>query len=197
MAFEGKWVSLQPGWLRRTTWIFTCIDLGSWAMLDPWVMWFWFTWFTGLVYWVHRHPQSLVWEASGKALGIEAGIMVTSSLLRNQRFHNVIWPDSSILIWYWWLVRVSTTWPVVFHQHLFRLRLFFPLEVSTGYVLCGLTSLLGGCYVKTDLSRDSGLRLHILHVVYITWVGMEWIHVACIGVVQRIAQWCMCFSIGG
>ena len=95
---------------------FVCIDVDGWAVFD--------------VTCDDVIPVSMVcstgvlglWgagfgvEVSGMALEMGNRIVGVWSFLRSWQFHKVILPDPSTLMQYWWLERVSMTWPVVSHR---------------------------------------------------------------------------------
>ena len=113
-SFKSDWLCWSN--LDNARVVFTCISVGGWTMLIDgghindlaplskiYVISILGSWY----------PPGIGVGCSGKALGMGSGIVGALSFLRNLRSCKVILPDSSNLIQYWWLERVSVTQPVV------------------------------------------------------------------------------------
>ena len=67
-------------------------------------------------------------------LGIGVGVSLILHFLKKWPFLNVILPDPSTLIWYWWSGRTVMIFPVVFHRQLSGLWIATVSPACNGYI---------------------------------------------------------------
>ena len=163
-------------------------------MVDVSTMLFQCPWFVSLVYWTWYFPGFVVGD-SGKALGMGSGILGILSFQRNRRFRKVILPDLSTLTRYWWLGRVSVTWPVVSHQ---RVLGRCTDTICTFWREHRVYAVRFYRSLRWAFRQDFGQRLFNLRAACRVWVEMVWSHLVGGGVaveqgMARFSGWvCSC-----